>query len=79
MQIGSVNDRSYVLSVRKGLQRLVPYIDWMLNGPFPISVLVNNRRQDFGEMVAVRVFYEASQYLCSSIGFYSILKKLVTF
>lgn len=76
MQIGSVNDRSYVLSVRKSFQRLVPYIDWMLNGPFPISVLVNNRRQDFGKVVAVRVFHEASQDLSSSIGFDSILKKL---
>lgn len=46
----------------------------MLNGPFPIGVLVDYRRQDLRLMIRVRVTHEFPQDFRSSVSLDPVLR-----
>lgn len=76
VQIGRVHHGSNVLRVRQRLQRLVPYVDGVLNGPLPIRILIDNSRQDLREVITVGVSDERSQDLRASVCLDAVLHVL---
>lgn len=76
MQIGGVHNGCDVLCIRQCFQRLIPNIDRVLNGSFPIGVFINYRRQDLGEVVAVGVPDKGPQDLGAPVGLDAVLDVL---
>lgn len=73
MQVGRFNQRSDVLSVSEGLQRLITDVDWMEDGSLPIGVFVNDGGQDLLQVKLVRVADKGAEETIASVYFHAVL------
>lgn len=73
VKVCHVHHRSHVHGVTECLQGLIPDVDGMLNGTFPIRVLVHYGRQNLAQVISVILFHERFQYLRPSVSLYPVL------